>query len=324
MGFRVIKTAIAALLAVVAASTLGISSAMSAALLAILGVDVTRKRSLQTISARFFASLIGMVCAFVLFSIFGFQHWVFALYILLAFPIITRAGFSGGIVTSSVIVVHIYNGGLLTAHAMLVEVELLLIGLGSAAIVNLVYMPNPYKRLNAIRREVNELLSQMFEQIARTLHEPAYVWDGEEVIQATAKVEQGHTAAKRELENQMLHPDESWIVYFYMRKQHLDSIQNMMQLVAQVYSKMPQGDQAAQIFEQLAQDVKTPYYTGKTEKLLLQFEEDFSKTRLPVTREEFEVYSAILQLCRELEQYLKISKRDKARNPLLTQDNKVK
>lgn len=324
MGFRVIKTAIAALLAVVVASTLGVPSAMSAALLAILGVDVTRKRSLMTISARFFASLIGMICAFVLFSVFGFQHWVFALYILIAFPIITRAGFSGGIVTSSVVVVHIYNGGLLTMHAMLVEVALLLIGLGSAAVVNLAYMPNPHAKLHAIRLEINDLLSRMFAQIARTLEDPGYVWDGKEVIEAGKKVEQGLVAAKREQENQFLHPDESWIVYFYMRKQHLDSIQNMMQLVSQLYRKMPQAARAGGIFEQLAEDVKTPHYTGKTEALLVRFQEEFSKMDLPVTREEFEVHSAILQLCRELEQYLKISKRDKARNPLLSQDNKVK
>ncbi|MEW4370053.1 aromatic acid exporter family protein [Paenibacillus kandeliae] len=324
MGFRVIKTAIAALLAVVVASALGVPSAMSAALLAILGVDVTRKRSLMTISARFFASLIGMTCAFVLFSVFGFEHWVFALYILIAFPLITKARFSGGIVTSSVVVVHIYNGGLLTMHALLVEVELLLIGLGAAAIVNLVYMPNPHSKLNTIRMEIHELMSAMFAQIGRTLEHPAYVWDGNEVIEATRKAEQGLVVARRELENQFWHPDESWVVYFHMRRQHLDSIQTMMQLVSQLYCKMPNAEQMGAIFEQLAEDVKAPYYTGKTEKMLIAFQQTFVKLDLPDTREDFEVHSATLQLCRELDQYLKISKRDKGRNPLLTQDNKVK
>lgn len=53
MGFRTIKTAIAALMAVLIAEGFGIHGATSAGLLAILGVDVTRKRSLRTISARF-------------------------------------------------------------------------------------------------------------------------------------------------------------------------------------------------------------------------------------------------------------------------------
>lgn len=53
MGFRVIKTAIAALMAVLIADGLGVHGATSAGLLAILGVDVTRKRSIRSISARF-------------------------------------------------------------------------------------------------------------------------------------------------------------------------------------------------------------------------------------------------------------------------------
>lgn len=50
---RIVKTAIATLLAILIAEFTGVDGALSAGLLAILGVDVTRKRSLVTISARF-------------------------------------------------------------------------------------------------------------------------------------------------------------------------------------------------------------------------------------------------------------------------------
>lgn len=53
MGFRVIKTAAATLLSVLVASAVGIPNAQSAGLLAILGVEVTLKRSFRTITARF-------------------------------------------------------------------------------------------------------------------------------------------------------------------------------------------------------------------------------------------------------------------------------
>ena len=45
MGFRVIKTAIAALMAVLIADWCGLPGPTSAGLLAILGVDVTRKEA---------------------------------------------------------------------------------------------------------------------------------------------------------------------------------------------------------------------------------------------------------------------------------------
>lgn len=72
MGFRVIKTAIAALMAVLLADAMQLKGPTSAGLLAILGVDVTRKRSLKTISARFFASVVGLLFASVLFSCLDF------------------------------------------------------------------------------------------------------------------------------------------------------------------------------------------------------------------------------------------------------------
>lgn len=53
MGFRVIKTAAATLMSVLLASAVGIPNAQSAGLLAILGVEVTLKRSFRTITARF-------------------------------------------------------------------------------------------------------------------------------------------------------------------------------------------------------------------------------------------------------------------------------
>lgn len=67
----------------------------------------------------------------------------------------------------------------------------------------------------------------------------------------------------------------------------------------------------AELFDQLSNDVLAEEYTGRTEKLLDALEQEFERMELPETREEFEVRSAILQLCRELALYLKIAKRHK-------------
>lgn len=103
--------------------------------------------------------------------------------------------------------------------------------------------------------------------------------------------------------------DERWLVYFYMRKTQLDHVQNMMQLISQVYEQLPQCLLVAKLFDQLSRDVKEPHYTGKTEQLLLELEELFRAMDLPATRQEFEVRSAVLQLNRELYSFLKIAKR---------------
>ncbi|MNK57901.1 hypothetical protein D3C87_769670 [compost metagenome] len=311
MGFRVIKTTIATVLAIVIAHLLGILNPLSAGLLAILGVDVTRKRSIRTVSSRFFASVLGLVMSSALFYIFGFHIWVLAVYILIGFPLISRANLKEGIVTSSVVVFRVFGGGDVSFHALFTQILLLIIGLGSAVVVNLIYMPNDEDKLTGIRWKVDGLFGLIFERIASQLRDPDYVWDGQELIEASREVELGLSTAKRALDNQVIAPNEAWTIYFYMRKQQLDRIESMLQLISQVYQRMPQGESTAVLFDQLSIDVKNETYTGTTEHMLKELETEFKAMELPTSREEFEIRSAILQLCRELALYLDISKKSK-------------
>ena len=313
---RIVKTAIATLLAILIAEFTGVDGALSAGLLAILGVDVTRKRSLVTISARFFASILGLVLAFILFYVLGFHIWVLAIYILIAFPLIAKARFKEGIVTSSVVVFRVFGGEEVSWHVMLTQVELLIIGLGSALLVNFLYMPKPEEKLMEIRRQVDGRFSVIFRQIAASLRDPYHLWDGKELTEAAKLVDEGLSAARRAVENQMIFPNEAWTVYFYMRKQQLDRIEGMLELISQVYQRMPQGEIAALLFDRLSIDVSQEEYTGITERMLAELEQQFKTMELPSTREEFEIRSAILQLCRELSLYLEVSKKSKAPLPL--------
>lgn len=312
MGFRVIKTAFATLMAILIADALRVPGPLSAGLLAVLGVDVTRKRSIRTISARFFASLLGLAFACVLFEILGYHYWVLAIYILIAFPAIARANFKEGIVTSSVVVFRVYGNGSISLSSLVTQIELLIIGLGSALIVNLAYMPQAADQMIKIRKRVDKQFSIIFARIAQTLRDPDEVWDGKELIDAGKEIRAGQEASHRAMENQMLHPDEVWSIYFYMRKEQLESIQNMMQLISQVYQKLPQADDVAELFEQLSHDVTEEVYTGRTEFLLERLEKELKTMELPASREEFEIRSAILQLIRELALYLKLAKKNKA------------
>ncbi|MDQ0193315.1 aromatic acid exporter family protein [Paenibacillus wynnii] len=311
MGFRIIKTAAATLMSILIAAAVGIPNAQSAGLLAILGVEVTRKRSLRTITARFLASVVGLLFGCILFWFFGFNYWVLGVFVLFGFPLIVRSGFKEGIVTSSVIVFRVFGQAEISIHVLLQQVELLIIGLGSAGLINLIYMPKTEGTMYRIRKEVDGAFSVIFSQMARTLHDPHYLWDGKELITANTAVQQGLMAAEREMENHVIHPDEAWNVYFYMRKEQLESIQVMMQLLSQVYQCFPHGEMVADLFDQLSGDVLAEEYTGRTEHLLEALEIEFQRMDLPSSREEFEVRSAILQLVRELELYLKIAKRYK-------------
>ncbi|MFC4597973.1 aromatic acid exporter family protein [Cohnella hongkongensis] len=313
MGFRVIKTAAAALTAIYTALLLGVDNPLSAGLLAILGVESTRWRSINVVLARFGASVLGLGVASMLFGWIGFHIWVLALYILIAFPLLVRSGLKDGIVTGAVIVFHLFARGEVTLHAIGTEIALLVIGLGWATVFNLVYMPKEKKALTELRHRTEEAFSEVFRRLAEHLRNPDTVWDGDEILQGESAIEAGSALAKRARENRLIPQDEPWQLYFQMRRQQLESIQLMMECIALVSRHVPQAELLAVLFDRLRLDVRSEYYEGETDKMLTELEKGFRDLPLPSTREEFEIRSALFHLSRELRRFLGVAARMKKR-----------
>ncbi|WP_284640017.1 aromatic acid exporter family protein [Paenibacillus silviterrae] len=312
MGFRVIKTALAVVISILISQALGLHSPLSSGLLAILGVDVTKRRGLRTSLQRLAASILGLLIAALLFYVFGFQVWVIGLFLLILFPILSRLELREGAVTGSVVMFHLFAAESVDPHLILNEVCLLLVGLGTATLINISYMPKEDKRLAGLKERLEYCFSRIFTEIAGHLRNTAHIWDGNELLLAHDLLEDGWKAAQRSNENTLWFGEtDSWSTYISMRKQQMESVDRMIPLVAQVYQTLSHGELLANVFEELSKDVFVDYYTGRAEQLLLQLESRFKQTALPATREEFEVRSALLQLLMELKHYLSIAKREK-------------
>lgn len=308
MGIRVIKTAAAVFIAIALARALHLDYALGAGLLAVLGIDITLKKSLQTVAVRILASVTGLVFASVLFYALGFHLWTISLFILTVYPLLSRIKLSDGIVTSSVIVFHIVDKQEVTLANIGNEIVLLTVGLGTASVINFLYMPKSDRKLAALRGRVDELFSAIFLHIAEQLRNPAAVWDGKELLDAPDTIRDGLELAGRAAENKLFQAGDAWSPYFEMRRQHFESIGRMIDLVAQVYQTLPHGEAVARLFASLSEDVKSEYYAGNVETALLSLEKEFKEMPLPSTREEFEMRSALLQLCLELKTYLHMAK----------------
>jgi uncharacterized membrane protein YgaE (UPF0421/DUF939 family) len=313
LGIRVWKTAIAAVIAIYIAYFIGLDYHYSAGLLAILGVEVTRKKALFTITQRFGASMVGLAIGSFLLIILGFHIWVVGLFVLSAYPLLSKLNLKEGVVTSSVIILHVFSVGKLDSGVLLNEVQLLAIGLGIAGIVNFIYMPGSDQRLQHMRMELEQSFSDIFNSIAMHLRDPKFIWDGSELIKAEEKIAKGLGLARQNKENQLFRTDTYWLNYFGMRDQQWDAITRMMDIVAQVYAQLPHGEMVARLFDELSEDVKVEEYTGRVERAILALEAKFKDLDLPATRAEFEVRSAILQLVMELKHYLLVAKKEKKR-----------
>lgn len=311
IGIRIIKTAVATVIAIYIATYFSLNFALSAGLLAVLGVDITKRRSLLNILHRILASILGLLVASFLFDIIGFYIWMIGIYILFAYPVLAKMKLKDGIVTSSVIVFHVFSEQSIHYEVILNEIWLLLIGLGSATLINFLYMPKVEKDLKSARMEVENLLSEIFNQMSVHLKDTSTIWQGKELIEVEKKINEGLGLATRFSENNLFRQENGWLHYFQMRDRQMESVNKMVGLVAQVYESIPQGKMTAAVFDELIKEVKEEYYSGRILDDLNHVETLFRDMELPKTRKEFEVRSAILQLCFELKDYLNVAKKEK-------------
>lgn len=313
MGIRIVKTALAAIAAIYTAVYFGLEPPLGAGILAILGVEVTRMKGLKSAFVRFVASVLGLFFASFVFSLLGFHIWAVAIFILITFPVLSRFHLKDGIVTSSVIVFHLFGREEVTTGIIANEIMLLLAGLGWATVINVIYMPKDEHKLVRHRGTIEESFSVIFKEMAVTLRSPSHVWNGSEILEAYNAIEEGARRSVLSRENRLWGQEHYWTTYFEMRRQQLESVQQMLVELALVYEKFPQAAMIAELLEQLSGDVKSDVYEGSVEERLYGLSKLFRTMELPKTREEFEARAALLMLLHELDRYLSIAKRLKKR-----------
>jgi uncharacterized membrane protein YgaE (UPF0421/DUF939 family) len=130
IGIRVIKTAAALVIAIYLAQFFDLIAPFSAGLFAVLGVDITKKRGIKTSAVRILASLVGLLLAALFFYLLGFYIWVMGIFVLVAYSLLAQLKLHDGIVTSTVVMLHLFTMRLISLDNIMNEVYLLLIGHG--------------------------------------------------------------------------------------------------------------------------------------------------------------------------------------------------
>lgn len=310
VGYRTLKTALGATIAIAIAQLLQLDFFTSAGILTILCVQKTRKKSFQSSWARFLAGLIGIAYAAVVFETVGYHPLSVGLLLLLFIPTTLMLKVQGGIVTSSVIIFHIYTVADWSIPLLFNELALITIGIGVALLMNL-YMPSKEEKLDKMQQEIEQYYTKILDEFVYYIRNGDNSWDGKEITKAASLLQKAKNEALQNLENHILRYEDMYYHYFTMREKQLDIIERMMPLLTSIDHHVEQADMVADFMGELAEGVhpkNTAYiYIEKLEEL----RKSFKSMPLPTTREEFEARSALAHLVRELEQYLTIKQQFK-------------
>ncbi|MDW7616428.1 aromatic acid exporter family protein [Peribacillus simplex] len=303
IGYRTIKTALGVTLAIIIAQMLNLEYFSAAGIITILCIQVTKKKSVYASWHRFLACLIAMVFASLFFHFIGFHPLTIGLILLIFIPTTVALKINEGIVTSSVIIMHLYGAGNITFSLLINETILIAVGVGVALVMNL-YMPSVDEKLLAYQESIETNFSAILMGIVRYLRDNDHTWDGKEITETANLLNQAKSLAFRDVENHFLREEDLYYHYFKMREKQFEIIERILPLVTNIPLVVKQSGIVADFIEDLAENVHPQNTAILYLKKLEEMELHFRGMALPQTREEFESRAALLQLMKEMERYL--------------------
>lgn len=307
IGYRTLKTALGTPLAIFIALSLGLENYASAGILTILCIKNTKVKSLRASWDRILACLIGIIFSITFFELIAYHPVVIGLLLLVFIPTVVLARASDGIVSSSVIILHFYIARNVTIGFILNEIAIVFIGVGVALIMNL-YMPSLKGDLTRFQEKVEENFQSIMQEIVNFLRTNDHSWDGREIPETAKLIEEAKTLAFKDVENHFLRNENLYYHYFKMRERQFEIIERVLRLVASLPNTVIQGKMIADFIEELSYYISPGEVPKNFLDILLEMRKLFQNMELPKTREEFEVRASLLQLTKELEEYLILKK----------------
>lgn len=308
VGYRTLKTALGAAIAIYLAQFLGLAYATSAGIITVLSVQNTKRKSIELALRRIASTALGLSIATALFQLLGFTPLAFGFVLLLFIPSAARLRLQDGIVMSAVLITHLLIEESTALVWIMNEFGLVVVGAGVALLMNL-YMPSIEKDIRRDQRKVEERMKTILLHLAEALRTQAVPVMEETLYRdLKAALDTGYERAMNLSSNYLTRDFRYYVRYMEMRIKQFEILRHMRGYLGRIDGHYAQSKMVA-AFTELVSDQFSEINTAK-ELLedLSVYEEMFRQQPLPVTRVEFENRAALYQYFQDLRNLLELKK----------------
>lgn len=304
IGFRTIKTAVGMTLGVIISKLLGLDNYASSAILVVLCIKHTKVHSLQAINSRLVSCFLVLFLGSAIFSLLGQNAIVLGLIVLLFIPLTVVLKVQEGVITSCVILLHVFNAKAINLHLIINETLLLIIGLSIAFIMNLM-MPSLDKKLDQFKCQIENQISDVFNKfsfICQKYNESISL----EFDDLLLKIKKAKSIAFRDVKNHFVRNENSYYHYFDMREEQVELLKRMKPLLESISHHDPLLDDLSKLLTEIGQNVNSNDYTAMRLHNLYELRLKLDQLPLPTSHKALNSRASIIQILNELEEYLQI------------------
>lgn len=304
IGFRTLKTAVGMTLGVIICKLLGLDNYASSAILVVLCIKHTKMHSVQAIISRIVSCLLILFLGAAIFSLLGQHALVLGLIVLLFIPLTVVLNTQEGVITSCVILLHVFNAKAINGHLIINEILLLTVGLGIAFIMNLM-MPSLDKKLKRYKNDIEHQITDVFTIFSNACSIRKDQLD----IKFEAllfNIKKAKSLAFRDVKNHFVRNENSYYHYFDMREEQVELLKRMTHLIESISTDDPILGKISQLMTEIGSNVNSNDYTALRLHSLYEIRLSLDELPLPTTQEALNSRANIIQILNELEEYLNI------------------
>ncbi|MEB7779393.1 aromatic acid exporter family protein [Mammaliicoccus fleurettii] len=305
IGYRTLKTALGMTLAVILSQLIGLDNYASSAILVVLCIKDTRIKSFEAAIYRFIACFIAIMIGSVFFTYLGSTPIILGIMVLLFIPVTVMVGVQEGIVTSCVIILHLYMAKTIDFHLIINEILLLIIGIGIALIMNM-FMPSLDHKLNQYKRKIEDDFIIITFVFSESLKDPNKKINTPSFDQVSQNIKKAKSLAFREVKNHFVRNENSYYHYFNMRQEQLSLLKRMKNLIESMQHSNHAHYLCSELMLDVSQNVQSKDYSLMRLHSLYEIKIKLQSIDIPRTHEELESIAALIQLLNEVEEYLLI------------------
>lgn len=304
IGFRTVKTAVGMTLGVIICKLLGLDNYASSAILVVLCIKHTKMHSVQAILSRLVSCLLILFLGSAIFSLLGQHAFVLGLIVLLFIPLTVVLNVQEGVITSCVILLHVFNAKAINGHLILNEIMLLLVGLGIAFLMNLM-MPSLDKKLNHFKQDIENQITEIFNIFSQacSMHNDHLNIKFDSLL---LNIKKAKSLAFRDVKNHFVRNENSFYHYFDMREEQVELLKRMTSLLEKINTDDPILEKISQLMYEIGSNVNSNDYTALRLHSLYEIRLSLDDLPLPTTHKTLNSRAHIIQILNELEEYLNI------------------
>ena len=302
------KMALSATITLIICEFLGLKYATVAAVIAILGIQDTRRKALIVGRNRLIACILGQILSVIIYGVLGHGAISFGILLIILIPLTSRFKIEEGMIASVVLSTHLLLADKIDLNLILNELGIMIIGIGIASIAN-IFMPALEDEFRKDKLWIEENYKTIMKKMAKSLLTQTVDIDEQKLMtDIESRLLESNDTAYKIVNNNFFKSSSYYTDYISMRINQFDTIKKMRKNFERFSMPVEQMRNMSKFLSKVADNIRE---NNDCKELLEELENlklQYKKMELPKTRSEFENRAQLLHLLNDMEDFLNIKR----------------